>query len=768
MRKPLQVILLALLFFVIFSCKDEFSKDSKYQRPEWLAGKLFTQMQQYPELSTFAKCLQLSGYDSIINTSGSYTVFAPDNNAFELYFQNHPSYQSVEDIPLQELMSLVKYHVVQNPWSTDQLKSLDVYGWIDSTDINNDEPRGYKRVTLLKDKDRNYGVTSNLEENLIIVDTLNTSWYRKQYTDSRKYAPIFFSEYFSIYDLNPTTDYSFYFDRPFDNPADMYYVNGRLTTSNIFAENGFIHIIDRVVEPLKNAFQILNTSPDHSYKRFLNLVNTFPSFIFNVDRTNDQPGAAQGEVVDSLFDITYPELTFDITNEKTKAPSGTMGLPGNVSIRYHHGLIAPTDAAFDEFVAEYLAGPGKWGNITEAPLHIRRMMANSNMASGPVYPTDFARGFLNGENDMITVDPSTIVQKEYGSNCTFIGVNKMIVPRAFKSVTGPVYLQRGYSRIMYAIEASGLLPALKRENQNYMLYVESDANMRLDSSFFYDAATEQFTTFLVSETSAQEVPLTTNDLRTLILNHIGTEYPLGIARKEFIKNLAGNFIIVNNQTNEVSGIAPTTFGYKGLNIVNVIPRQISVNADNGKTYDIANMFNFSAPTLFLKISGSYPAFHNLLKKAGLTKDKEYRYTFISENENYTVFIPNDAALSAYGTDTLNTDELKKFLMMHFVQGNIMFTDGKMPAGYYETTRIDEKSTTYTTIYTKIHIEPGIDLISFPDKQGANYLTVNESAKTNIIAARALGTGTEAYPMILSNAVIHEIDKVLLFNELDTK
>ncbi len=82
--------------------------------------------------------------------------------------------------------------------------------------------------------------------------------------------------------------------------------------------------------------------------------------------------------------------------------------------------------------------------------------------------------------------------------------------------------------------------------------------------------------------------------------------------------------------------------------------------------------------------------------------------------------------------------------------------------------MDEKSTTYTTIYTKIHIEPGIDQIDFPGKQGGSYLTVNESAKTNIITARNLGTGTEAYPMILSNAVIHEIDKVLLINELDTK
>jgi uncharacterized surface protein with fasciclin (FAS1) repeats len=767
MRKPLQVILLAYLLVFVFSCKDPL-KDSKYERPPWLAGKLFTQIQSQQELSTFAKCLQLSGYDSIINTSGSYTVFAPDNAAFDLYFQNNPAYHSVEDIPLPELKRIVKYHIVQNPWSTDQLKSLDVYGWIDSTDINNDEPRGFKRETLLKEKDRNYGVTGGLDENLIIVDTLNSSWYRKQYTDSRKYAPIFFKEYFSIYDLNAETDYAFYFGRPFDSPSDIYFVNGRLTKSNIFAENGFIHIIDRVVEPLKNAYQILNTSTEHSYKKFLSLVNTFPSFVFNVDRTNDQPGADQGEVVDSLFDITYPLLTFDITSEKTKAPSGTLGLPGNVSIRYHHGLIAPTDAAFDEFVAEYIAGPGKWGNIAQAPSHIRRMMVNSNMASGPIYPTDFARGFLNGENDMMTVDPASIVQKEYGSNCSFIGVNKMIVPRAFKSVTGPVYIQRGYSRAMYAIEGSGMLPALKRENQNYMLYVESDAHMRIDSSLVYDESTGSFSAFSGRGSFAVEIPISTNDLRTLILNHIGTEYPTGAARKEFIKNLAGNYLIFNNQTREVKGMANTTFGYKGNVFVQVIPGQISVNADNGKTYDISNWFSFTAPSLFLKISGSYPAFHNLLKKAGLTKDKEYRYTFISENENYTVFVPSAAALSAYRTDTLTTDELRKFLMMHFIQGSMMFTDGKLPGGYYETTRVDEKSTIYTTIYTKIKIDPGTDVISFSDKQGGYYLTVDESATTNIITARDLGTGTEAYPMILSNAVIHEIDKVLLFNELNTK
>ena len=146
-------------FFVIFiSCRDDFYQNEKYKRPDWLAGKLYTQIKEQSALSTFARCLELSGYDTIINTSGSYTVFAPDNEAFDLYFQNSPNYNSVEEIPSDELSRIVKYHIVQNPWSKEQLKSLDIYGWIDTLDINNDEPRGYKRETLLREKDQKFGM----------------------------------------------------------------------------------------------------------------------------------------------------------------------------------------------------------------------------------------------------------------------------------------------------------------------------------------------------------------------------------------------------------------------------------------------------------------------------------------------------------------------------------------------------------------------------------------------------------------------------------
>ena len=42
---------------------------------------------------------------------------------------------------------------------------------------------------------------------------------------------------------------------------------------------------------------------------------------------------------------------------------------------------------------------------------------------------------------------------------------------------------------------------------------------------------------------------------------------------------------------------------------------------------------------------------------------------MSADENYTVFVPNDAALAAYNYKALDPEQLKKFLMMHFVRAH---------------------------------------------------------------------------------------------------
>lgn len=765
-KSPLPFV---IVFIFFFSCRDESMQEGKYKRPDWLAGKLYAQILEQPELSTFAKCLELTGYDSIVDNSGSYTVFAPSNKAFEAWFAKNPNYNSVENIPVSELEKLVKTHIVQNPWTKDQLRSLDVFGWIDTLDLNNDKPRGFKRETILKEPNRKYGWTQLRDGSTPIVDTLKTTRQRRVITDSRKYVPIFYQEYFNIYDLIPD-DYEFYFNRPFEGGSELYFANGKIIGDEIFAENGFIYQIDQVVEPSQNAYQFLESgSGSDNYLQFLDLVNGFARFEYNQFQTFNQPGAREGLVVDSLFYLTFPTLTFNVTNEKTHAPSGTYGLPPNVTMRYHHGIMAPTNSAFESLIDNYIKIPNGWGSLAGVPKQIKKIIANTHLSINPVYPSDLEKGFYNGESDIVKIEKGNIIQKEYGSNSTFIGLNEAIVPRAFSSVTGAVYLRQGFSKIMTAIENADLLPLLKRENNNYMFFVESDMNTFIDSSLIYDPIKNQFSVFEIMQggTGFTKYTLTTSDLRTLLLNHVAVENPKGIARKEFIPNIAGNYIAINNQTGEVSGTMITTEGFRGNSPSPQFPGVLS-EADNGKTFEITDWFSFGSPTLFSRISNQFPAFHALLKKAGLSVDAESRYTFISNSEFYTVFVPSQEAIDNAGLNSMPVEELRKVLRLHFVRGKLIFTDGNISANYYQTMRIDEKSTQYTTVYTQLYIEPGIDIIRFNDKNGALYSIINESEVTNLLTGINLGTGQELFPITVNNGVVHEIDKVLIFEELNTK
>jgi hypothetical protein len=469
--------------------------------------------------------------------------------------------------------------------------------------------------------------------------------------------------------------------------------------------------------------------------------------------------------VDSLFDLYYPWLAFDINKERTSDPSGTSGLPSNVSIRFHNGLMAPNNDALAEFEQEYFQIPNGWGSLAESPFHIKRIVANTYLANNPIYKTDIEEGFYNGELDIIKIDQSAIVQKEFGSNCTFLGLNNAIVPRAFSSVSGPVYLLRGYSKVMYAIEYSGLLPALKRPDNDYMFFVESDANTSSDSSFFYYPSIGRFTAIETGEGDYTEYILGIDDLRTLLLNHTATHQPRGNARKEFIPNLAGNYIIVDNETGEMTGTSPTKDGFQGEEIPPEVPSPIFTEADNGITYDIRHWFSFTSATLFFTISSRYPEFHSLLDRAGLAD--RYEYNFISEGELYSIFIPDDAALDSARLDTLSRADLKDLLMLHFVKGDLIFTDGAKIPGYYKTNRLDEESTGYARVNTQIYIEPGIDFIRILGKTGETYVEVTESDNNNILTAINKGEGDEVFPVVQNNAVIHRIDKVLRIEELDT-
>ncbi len=758
-------MLLTILFLILAlftdACK-EIDEQPKYQAPDWLEGKLYTQISKQEGLETFTRCLELTGYDTLLDLSGSFTVFAPSNEAFDNFFSENPEYgTNVESIPHDDLQRLVKFHVIQDAWSKAQLQMLNANGWIDPLDEDS-EPRAFKRQTMLKEPNRKYWVTFDYEDTYIVDSSLSHN-YRIAHTRSRKYVPIFFSDFFNVYDLS-TSDYEFYFDRTFES-GNIYYAGGKLGDEEIFAENGFIYILDRVIRPFLNAEQLLGKDypGNESYKTFLDMIYLYPEFEFNREETNNQTEAREGRQYDSLYNLTFPDLPFDV-NEELTGPNTTVS---KYTYEFHNGLYVPTDEAFQRFLNEVVtdkSGLPHWSSFNAVPNDIKQIIVNTHFTKIPVYESDLLKGFKNASGDMIHIDPSNIIRKAYGSNCTFLGLDQTVMPRAFGSVTGPVYLRPGYSVFMMAMQLSKVMSALSRQDADYSFYPIPDFELALDSSLmvrWLDRNANRYILQSYVRTDESIYTQKTSELAKRIFNQVGTSRPTYSADKEFIETLGGNFIIWDHKNGVVSGAKPNVFGFKGDSLIDIEINELEEMADNGVTFQVNTWFRHSSTTIYGGIS-AYTYFRDLLQKAELYNQFSYEFPFLTKGEYYTIFIPTEQALLDYGADTLAKEDLAKFLKYHFVRGTRIFTDGKQNWDEYETMRVDESSNEFTRYQSTLNIKPSSDMIQILDNKGEAYITINEEpGKNNIMIATDTDIDESSDTDFITTSVIHVIDGVLV-------
>lgn len=84
------------------------------------------------DFSLLIKILQLTGTDNSLNGYGTYTLFAPNNNAIKQYLQDVGK-SSVDDISVDELKNFVKIHLIRDTITSDQfndgkLRTPTMYG----------------------------------------------------------------------------------------------------------------------------------------------------------------------------------------------------------------------------------------------------------------------------------------------------------------------------------------------------------------------------------------------------------------------------------------------------------------------------------------------------------------------------------------------------------------------------------------------------------------------------------------------------------------
>lgn len=105
-------LLLCLSFFA--SCSDDDVIDEKQKDIVELASATST-------LSTLVSAVQKAGLVDALKADGSFTVFAPTNDAFQALLDSNNSWNSLDDIPVETLKTVLMFHVL-----TSKVKSTDL------------------------------------------------------------------------------------------------------------------------------------------------------------------------------------------------------------------------------------------------------------------------------------------------------------------------------------------------------------------------------------------------------------------------------------------------------------------------------------------------------------------------------------------------------------------------------------------------------------------------------------------------------------------
>ncbi len=587
-----RIYLLFLVFHFLVTGCEKYHEHEKFQRPEWLPGKLYTTINLQEDLSLFSECLRLAGLDTILDVSGSWSVFAPTDDAIRTYLSEN-NYSGVSDIPFEELEKITEFHIVQNPWSLEQLQDLSAFGWR----TREDEKKysyAYKRQTILQNPVEKYWIKKKRKQEMIVMDSVSATRYKKVHVPTRKNVPIFYDAFFNVNNIT-SEDFQFYFGRPYEQ-GSVYFAGAKIIRADISSENGFVHIIDRVVNPMLNAQELLNLNlPDESYNLFLEMVYWYyPSFEANMTATNNQPAMRMGGLADTLWDLSYSELPFSPHLEQI----GYEGPEINETWVRHNGLYAPTDKAFSKFFDEILtanSGYPHWADHYSLPEDIVELIVSRHFKYNPIYPSKNLYREIFRNNNGYKQDEEAIIRKEFGSNCTFIGLDEYIPDRVFTSVTSPVFCRPDYSFFRLAMQYADVHNTIANHEGELYFFPIPDYAFRTDSSMllnWINIENYQYNFVAYNRKKRLIEYLSPSAVKSKILNQVGTLVPGGSANKEYIRTLGGKMLTWDYTNNTIQGTRPSIFGYSGDSVVVNTPVPFDEPADNGKSYRVKHWFNF--------------------------------------------------------------------------------------------------------------------------------------------------------------------------------
>lgn len=620
------VVHVLMLLFLCSSCKKEYN--DFYSRPEGLPQPIFQQLQSRGNFTQLIALIEKAGYKETLSSAGYWTLFAPTDSAFRTYYTEN-NLTGAEAVDESRAREIVTFCLVYNAYKQERIADFQSNtGWVE----NNAFRRRTAFYTGVYDAVNSQGakikaISSNRNNNglLFYVDADNNN----------KHLPIFETGFMAAKGLT-AADYTYFY--PGSGYTGFNVAHASVSEKDIVAENGVIHVVNRVIQALPSIDQYIGSNP--KYSEFKKLLDRFMvQYVLNQSVTQKYRIVTNSSE-DVFTKIFASNLAFSLNNENF------LKLQDNDAQADAYSIFVPENDALLTYINEVLLQ--YYPSVEALPANVLFDFVNAHLWRTAVWPSKFSTTFnVVGEEARFNAS-ADVTDKKVLSNGIFYGTNKVQQANVFSSVYGKAYLNPDYS-IMTSLLNLDLKFQISNIRQKYTLFLADNAAFNA-AGFFVDPTVsnnvnEQWR-YIPPGGGAQLTGSSALVRLQRILNmHVVPQQDItsGISFSVGQTN-AGDFLTIEN--NEVKGSGNLQFAQPAL-----ITK--TDKAANGSVHYIDKLITFTERTIGKHLesfaastSSPYNSFWQYLRNSPIYNATTGEIVQIAAGTFYTFFIPDNAAVQA--------------------------------------------------------------------------------------------------------------------------
>ncbi|MBQ8867829.1 MAG: fasciclin domain-containing protein [Bacteroidaceae bacterium] len=661
-------------------------------QPVWLGESIYEQLQQEGNYQNMLRLIDELNYASVMSKTGSKTLFAADDEAFDEWYRTNPwGKRRYEDLSNAQKKLLLNSAMVNNAYLVELLSNVEA------------EPEPLEGLCMRRESAISvYDSVSRI----LPADMPQTRYWDEHRhkkegiillkDDNSQPMIHFLPRFMSMNNINGE-DLSILTNGESNSIQDAWVNGKKIVERDITCKNGYIHKVDGVMLSSDNMAQIVRNHANMS--QWSTLLDRFCAPYYDEQATQDYQRLYGGN--DSVFVLRY--FSSQNKHEQETAPDRTMVDamlsfdPGwnhymytntaNKDLHYDCGaLLVPTNEA----LTTWWNGEGKalqdeykeWSRVPDKTLV---ELLNVNMV--PEFVKTVPSKFQNIVNDAkveLGVKTSDIDSCFMGCNGVVYLTNKVFSPAIYSSVAFPPLVQSegAMSVIYWGLDKLGFKPYLNSMDSYYSFFVPTNQGMlRYVDPCSYGSTTSVMYEFYY-DTDRQSVGAH-RYIYDVMADTVGTKIDDATASQveNRLKDLLDNLIVVGNVEDgntyyrtkngstirvENAGVEGSMTIASGLQIEQNRPVKVSKiynKLQNGKTYVVESEVPVTSSKSVYKTLSEHPEYSRFfdLLKGGDPDSAQFNLTLamidnkyscvdynirLFDNYHYTVWVPTNESLDA--------------------------------------------------------------------------------------------------------------------------